>query len=118
MVPEVFRGWQMRDSNPRRRCQLIYSDLTHATLTNWQRLLPLDSGEIWGLLPGLATRHNWCSPEPCAHVVITQEPRHTRSARHRKMVTGAFLGAFLRILEGHRHDADYLFLHWKVRLHL
>ena len=25
MVPEVFLGWQMRDSNPRRRCQLIYS---------------------------------------------------------------------------------------------
>lgn len=25
MVPEAFLGWQMRDSNPRRRCQLIYS---------------------------------------------------------------------------------------------
>jgi hypothetical protein len=25
MVPEVSGGWQMRDSNPRRRCQLIYS---------------------------------------------------------------------------------------------
>src|SRR5919112_2600848 len=24
-VPEAFLGWQMRDSNPRRRCQLIYS---------------------------------------------------------------------------------------------
>ena len=25
VVPGIFLGWQMRDSNPRRRCQLIYS---------------------------------------------------------------------------------------------
>lgn len=25
VVPGIFFGWQMRDSNPRRRCQLIYS---------------------------------------------------------------------------------------------
>jgi len=39
----------MRDSNPRRRCQLIYSDLTVVTAQPRQCLLALDSGDFWGV---------------------------------------------------------------------